>query len=610
MLSENDRIYIHWRWGILVALVLAVLASVPQVHLWLVRGSRWNGSYVSYDFDEPAYSAYVQALIDGRPRRNNPYTGRDDHSFSAREESHFSIQFFPAYLLAEPARLFGFSAGDMFIALRIASAFASGLAVFWLLSVMIRNEQVAAFGSLLVLCLGAYGSSAKGLTSLLTLYPDAFDFPFLRRFVPAVPFPIFFAFCTAVYKATTAAKKRAAYSWAVLGGLCFVSLLFSYFFLWTAAAAWFACLVLLSIASPAPSWRRLSETVAIVGAIALSSSVPYFLLIMHRVPTMDAALLLTRSRSPDFGQRSELLGLAVMVILTLSVRLSLIEERDEIIRVAVSFALLPFLVLNQQVVTGYSLQAFHYETYVAPYSASVAGFLTIVLLARRFLFRPSLYTPSICIGWCLATIIVLWAAIGTIITSRTRMASQIVADEKLAALKLVSEELAVPQEQPQPTRPIIFFTDLFQADLSPSSTPQAVLWSPHMFDFSGLTPMENKDRLYRYLYFSGVDARQFESMTSQNSYLSLALFGFERVSRREGGGSDGISSEDVLREQQDYLRFVSLFSIEHASALKVDYLVAPSQNGPDTSNLDRWYQRYEGHAIGDFTIYRLKLRQQ
>ena len=62
------------------------------------------------DIDEVAYAAYLKALIDGRSRKNDPYTGRDDSDENPQTESLFSIQFASPYLVAIPARIFGISA--------------------------------------------------------------------------------------------------------------------------------------------------------------------------------------------------------------------------------------------------------------------------------------------------------------------------------------------------------------------------------------------------------------------------------------------------------------------------------------------------------------------
>src|SRR6266498_4884503 len=95
---------VRFKWGALVATAITLLALMPQIHFWIGRGSQWNGAYAILQPDELLYSAYVNALIDGRPRRNDPVSGRDDHPQAPLPESLFLLQFFPPYAVALPAR--------------------------------------------------------------------------------------------------------------------------------------------------------------------------------------------------------------------------------------------------------------------------------------------------------------------------------------------------------------------------------------------------------------------------------------------------------------------------------------------------------------------------
>jgi hypothetical protein len=97
-------INVRWLFGVAAALILGLLAVYPQFSFQKMRGEEFQGAFASCDLDEMAYASYLQALIDGRPRKNDPYTGRDQAADDPQPESLFSIQFFPAYLAAVPAR--------------------------------------------------------------------------------------------------------------------------------------------------------------------------------------------------------------------------------------------------------------------------------------------------------------------------------------------------------------------------------------------------------------------------------------------------------------------------------------------------------------------------
>ena len=88
-------------------LIVLVLAVYPQVAMWIANGRVDDAVYFVANYDEPAYSAYVNALIEGRPRRADPFMGTDAPDY----ESIYSVQMVPAYLIAIPARLLGLSAG-------------------------------------------------------------------------------------------------------------------------------------------------------------------------------------------------------------------------------------------------------------------------------------------------------------------------------------------------------------------------------------------------------------------------------------------------------------------------------------------------------------------
>ncbi|HNQ15697.1 MAG TPA: hypothetical protein PKM58_09040, partial [Pyrinomonadaceae bacterium] len=90
---------LDWRLGVIAGIFMIVFTMYPQIKMWYLRGDEWQGHYAYNDIDEVAYASYVKALIDGRPRKNDPYTGRDDSPDSPQPESLFSIQFAAPYTI-------------------------------------------------------------------------------------------------------------------------------------------------------------------------------------------------------------------------------------------------------------------------------------------------------------------------------------------------------------------------------------------------------------------------------------------------------------------------------------------------------------------------------
>lgn len=248
--------------GLLIATLVVVVTSIPQISLIVKRGTEWQGSYALIDFDELSYSAYLNAIIEGRPRRNNPYLGKED----LIRENLFSIQFLPPFMIALPARALGISTSTAFILLAPLMAFASSLAVFWLLYQITKSEVTSAAGVLIVLLCGRLISESP-----LSAEQAYSSFAFLRRYIPALPFPLFFLFCGFVWRAFVDKSKARI----VAAGVFFALLIYSYFYLWTAAAAWFFCFAILWLIAHPEDRRSAWKYILILAGVSFCALMPY-----------------------------------------------------------------------------------------------------------------------------------------------------------------------------------------------------------------------------------------------------------------------------------------------------------------------------------------------
>jgi len=233
------RQHIGWKFGIVAGLAVVVITLIPQIIVCIDRGRDWQGSYAFTDPDELAYSAYLNSIIEGRPRRNNPYLGTKESPATAAGENFYSIQFLPSYGLALLAQLSGLSASTVFILLVPVMAFASSMTVFWLISDVTGDDKLAALGTMIILLSGVMVSESPFVSE------NAYGgFPFLRRYIPAVSFPVFFMFCVFVWRGFTS-QARSAFLWSLAAGVSFGLLAYPYFYLWRApqpgSYAWRRC---------------------------------------------------------------------------------------------------------------------------------------------------------------------------------------------------------------------------------------------------------------------------------------------------------------------------------------------------------------------------------
>jgi hypothetical protein len=216
----TTRPSLPWKYALIPTLVILFFAIYPQINIWSVQGRNWHGAYVVSYYDEPAYSAYVNSLIEGRSRRNDPFLGKDDLPY----ESLYSIQVVPAYLIAVPARMLGISAGTAFIILNFLIAILASLAVFAFIRGVTDDDLVSSVGTLAVLCLGGV-IAFEGQLRTLIMGNCIWDFfPFLRRYQPAIAFPIFFLFCLFHWRSLTATTSRRGLIYAAFRALLWQSL--------------------------------------------------------------------------------------------------------------------------------------------------------------------------------------------------------------------------------------------------------------------------------------------------------------------------------------------------------------------------------------------------
>ncbi|MEA2174676.1 MAG: hypothetical protein QOD00_2268 [Blastocatellia bacterium] len=604
----NAKTEIEWRWGVIAAIALTVLALYPQLHFRVLNGAAETYVHVEGVGDEVAYSAYVNALIAGRPRRNDPYTGRDDAPDKPQPESLFSVQFVPAYMVALPARVLGISANASFIWLMLMSACASTLAVFWLIANITRQDQLAAVGAVFILCLGTLISGHGQIVALFGLKPLYNYLIFLRRYQPSATFPFFFIFCALVWRMLNRTSNRASLVQSLAAGAIFCLLVFSYFYLWTAAAAWLACLALLWLWARPDGWRGDLKYFAVTGALAVTALLPYAFLLSHRAATMDTVNAYTVSRRLDLFRLPELVAVAVLLTLGAMARRGVIDLREKAVLFAASFALMPLAVFNQQLITGRTMQSVHYEMFIANYSVLLAIVLSAAII-HRGRAGTAVRFPKKALVW-IALAAFEWGAYEAFVAAN----GSVELNKRLAAAGPIAQRLAeiARTGEPRLAHSTILATDLLIADSLPTSAPQALLYAPHMLVYPGAGERESRERFYQYLYYTGIDESALKRILTEEGRYGFvsALFGFERAVDGLKDEPQPITRDELDQELRRYAEYRASFTRERAALLPLSYLVLANDAEVNLSNLDQWYERDAGEHLGSFTLYGLKLKDE
>ena len=594
---------VKWRFGILAGIVVSLFGLYPQFALWNERGSEWNGTFASNDLDETAYAAYLQALIDGRPRKNDPYSGRDESVETPQPESIFSIQFLPPLAISIPARLVGLDASKTFILLSIAASFFTALALFWLLAQITRDNRFAFVGTLVILFGGAF-ASGNGVIKELLGAGRAYPFlPFLRRYIPAAAFPFFFAMFGFVWLGLKSRVKSTKYFSVAAAGLCFAVLVFSYFYLWTTAAAFLFALASLWFVLRPENWKQDFRFILLIGFVCCLSLLPYAYLLAHRAPATDSVQLLVLTHAPDLLRFPAIICYIALFLMALAVRRGFVALKQTTTIFLLAFAFVPFLVFNQQVITGRSLQPFHYEYYVVNYITALVVVLIIFLFLKK-VRTPRIYASVLLV---LGFAAVVWGFIEVKYTTQFLLFWNVEREEAMPVTKRLAELVQENRRAAKDSVTLSF--DYVQADNQTVVAPQAVLWARHQHVFAGVGWEENKERFYQLHYYADRNANWLrKDFKSGDIEAYMALFGWDRFNSTLSVNWRPLTVGELEAEIARYDNYYKNFNFEQATHPTLSFVVAPNSMPKDFSNLRRWYEIDAGETFGAYTLYKVKLK--
>ena len=607
--DKSSKIKLRWRFGIIAGLFLAIFACYPQFKMLYLQGDNWQGHYAYNDIDEVAYASYLKALIDGRPRKNDPYTGRDNTSENPQPESLFSIQFAAPYTVAIPARVLGIPATWAMTLAGALAGFLTALACFWLIGMLTDDSLFAMMGSLLTLCGGALFAGEGAVGEILGTGFSYPYFPFLRRYIPAVAFPAFFALIGAVWLMLKSENSNIRIVWCIVSSFCFSFTVFSYFYVWTTAAAWLFCVAVLFLIIRPKDWLEDVQGFIALGIACFIPMIFYAVMLSNRVQTMDNVQLLVYTRELDLWRFPQYISIFVLFILLAGILLKQIKLKSNSTIFAISFALVPFILFNQQVITGRALQPIHYQVFIGNYVAGLALVVSFGLVLKDWMTENYVATKLIITAF--AVISIVWGFVECHYTVRVLDDANIARDNLLPLGKRLTE---LAKDNPNKHQETVFSLTNIQADDSPTIAPQNVLWARHQHVFAGLSWEESKERYYQFLHYQNRDGKWLENNLKNGDFVSMiALFGWGRHTNRLSSESKPLTYGEIAKEAKRFDEYRSKFSFKEAANPRLNYLVIPTnwvkpnEERINLINLDKWYERDSGEKIGEYTLFKLRL---
>ena len=264
--------------------------------------------------------------------------------------------------------------------------------------------------------------------------------------------------------------------------------------------------------------------------------------------------------------------------------------------VSLAFALTPVVLLNQQVVTGRSLQPVHYEIFVANYLVLIAivpvGWQISASLNKETARKAMVYIGLAAFGWGLVEASFSTARAGGIAKIR---------DESMPAIRYIQD-----QERGSADAIVVHATYFITADFIPTVATVRTLWNPHSSSAGDINIAENRRLFYLYLYYSGFSGGDLSEGLRANSFeVTAAIFGSERALPSLGQGAKPITQAEIMTEIAKYGEFSQKFDRQTAQSPTLSYIIVPAESEPNLANLDRWYSRNAGTIFGLFKVYKL-----
>jgi len=472
-----------------------------------------------------------------------------------------------------------------------------------------ESAPAAFVGTLIILFCGVTAAGQGGFFNLVTGSDIHYSqsLIFLRRTLPATGFPALFLFFIFVWKFVSAATNQNKILWGLLSVGCFSFNVFSYFYFWTTAIAWFFGLVILWAIFRFEDLRKNKICLLSLAGGFLLPLIPYFILLQNRSTDVDSALVLSFTHQPDLWRVPELVSYLAIGIFVFAKSKDWITLREPKYIFLLSFTLVAPIVFNQQILTGRILQPFHYEFFCANYIA-VFSLVAIIFCLLRSKFTDEDFHKWLLVAALMAAIVGYCDTLSGVEGVRTM---NLWRDDLVPVTQRI-KEISAKESSKSPSAVLSFDfpNDLWANSIDiPVLTSKPVLWSLHMSMFPDVNKEENVDRLYKFLYYQNFDEKKLkDALYVKNNHLIYGFFGGEKTHHIYSGKLVPIKPEEIENVIAQYRDFRQNFNYENARTPKISLLVVNKNNDNNFSTVDRWFERDDGENVGEYILYRVKLR--
>jgi hypothetical protein len=162
---------------------------------------------------------------------------------------------------------------------------------------------------------------------------------------------------------------------------------------------------------------------------------------------------------------------------------------------------------------------------------------------------------------------------------------------------------------------VVFSPELNVSVLLPAWASQPTLLDIGGLDFGSTTREARKEYFFSHLYYANANTdalRQALKGTpndpTMNYYARAVLFGHERIVPALAADFRPIEDSEIEDQIRVYQAYADSFSRAQAAKRPLAYVITGANSNLDLGNIDRWYDRDSGERVGNYLLYRVKLK--
>lgn len=347
MIKKTFQILFNHKWAVFLAVLIGLIMAFPQAYFRYENKDVYKGVEMQIGgADELFYLGYIQEARDGHFSAANPY-------WAEGKELPYLQPPLGEIIASFPGLIFNLNLADTILLGRFVFPIIIFLLIYALIYHLTERKSISLAVSTTIL-LSTNLINPKMLWDLLIRQKVSYSFlPFSRVVVHQIQLIFFFGFLLVFWLFMV--KKKWLYSF--VGGIILGLSFYVYPYTWTFIYAFLGCLALILIWEK--KWFEV-KNIFLISGTALLIGIPYFWNLWQAMqhPLYSELSLrfgLVKTHAPQAG---------ALVLILLAVFLLLFPRREKTrYYFCLALVLAPFIVLNQQIITGHVMIPAHYHWY-------------------------------------------------------------------------------------------------------------------------------------------------------------------------------------------------------------------------------------------------------